>query len=61
MSAPPEDRFAPESYEDFLSRGKTARERLAIEARIASEEREDQERQAQIEADRAMAEVNFYA
>ena len=52
------DRFTPESYEDFLCRGKTARECAEIRDRLAREEQEadDLLADAEHEAERAMKE-----
>lgn len=39
------DRFAPESYEDFLCRGKTAAECADIRARLAEQDRKSEEKE----------------
>jgi hypothetical protein len=50
------DRFAPESHEDSLTRGKTAREAAEIRDRLAREEQAEIDRIAEREAELAMAE-----
>ena len=53
------DRFASEGYEDFLCKGKTAQECALIRERLAREEQREQDRIAEREAERAMAEDKF--